>query len=575
MLLPKPVLGAVACQQTVNYPPNQGNLVNSEEFSGCTALVTITMDNSIQFIGTKAFWQCTSLTTVNLPSSLQVIKNSAFGYCTSLRTLTIPEGCETLEPHALEWTSSLQSLYIPSTLQKFDSYVLQGSGKTLALYLTEPSDYFTCISNKFLLTKDKVKIIAASPRVVNSDLNLLPAETKIIASESFGTSSLGSTVTFPSQIEEIHSQAFGGSGGMVYINIGPNVKYIGSNAFIGCDAIQSYTVDGSNQHYCSIDGVLYDKAGTSLMAFPPKKSGNSLTFPENIEEFGLNPFSGNGAIRAFYFSNGKMEGTSCIIDSNRYAIYTKGYKELKRVVPANVAFTLHSDCETIGYAACTACNFHGITIPAINKLSLVESYAFYASGIQSFDFTNVYCKDNSFHGARLTSVTVPGWWGQIENAVFYSTTILTKAVLKSGITHVHSHAFNSPLTQGLELPDTLEEIGYMSFWGCGFPSLTLPDKSLKYIRQSAFEACTHFSDLYIPACVLLVEDFAFSTCSKVTTVIFENCNTRWTPNSFYGIDQQTQPTCVATRFFTKYMPNTYQRYKALISFFGFRFIVRA
>ena len=100
----------------------------------------------------------------------------------------------------------LQSLYIPSTLKKFDSYVLLGSGKSLALYLTEPSNYYTCISNKFLLSKDKTTIVAASPRVVNSDLNLLPQETRIIGGESFGTSSLGPTVTFPSQIEEIRNQ---------------------------------------------------------------------------------------------------------------------------------------------------------------------------------------------------------------------------------------------------------------------------------------------------------------------------------------------------------------------------------
>ena len=67
------------------------------------------------------------------------------------------------------------------------------------------------------------------------------------------------------------------------------------------------------------------------------------------------------------------------------------------------------------------------------------------------------------------------------------------------------------------------------------------------------QECTNIIDIYIPACVRIVHDYGFSSCSGVTRAVFdESCNTLWTRISFYSIYEQVQPTCIAARYFTEY-----------------------
>ena len=62
------------------------------------------------------------------------------------------------------------------------------------------------------------------------------------------------------------------------ITIPASVTSIGAYAFDSCSALTSITVDISNTTYSSINGVLFNKAQTILIIFPPGKSG-SYTIP--------------------------------------------------------------------------------------------------------------------------------------------------------------------------------------------------------------------------------------------------------------------------------------------------------
>lgn len=283
------------------------------------------------------------------------------------------------------------------------------------------------------------------------------------------------------------------------------------------------------------------------------KSGTSVTFPETISQFGLNPFGGNGALVNFHFENSLREGVVCILDSNYQAFYSIDYKELKRVAPGVTGtFIIHPDCERIGYAACTSCILESVEFSS--NLTWASNYAFYISGIKSFNFSHVYCQDNAFHGSLITSADIPGYWGRVERGIFYATRFMTRATIGNGVTQIESYAFGeSLLSDGLQLPDTLEELGTGCFTSCKFMTLTLPTQCLKIIGARAFDTCMNIPDIVIPACVEVVREYAFSGCTNVSSIILENCNTAWTEKSFYGILGRVKPTCIATRLFTAHL----------------------
>lgn len=67
------------------------------------------------------------------------------------------------------------------------------------------------------------------------------------------------------------------------IKIGKNVEKIGNWAFANNQALISFTVDPENQHFCSVDGVLFTKDMQVLVAYPLAKDV-TVTKDENGNE---------------------------------------------------------------------------------------------------------------------------------------------------------------------------------------------------------------------------------------------------------------------------------------------------
>ena len=109
-------------------------------------------------------------------------------------------------------------------------------------------------------------------------------------------------------VEGIDNGAFHGSG-IHTLNIGKGVRYIGSTVsgaeemFSDCAALGSINVETDNGYYCSIGGVLYNKAVTKLIKYPQQKSGYEFSPPESVCEIGGYSFAGNLLVRRVTFTS--------------------------------------------------------------------------------------------------------------------------------------------------------------------------------------------------------------------------------------------------------------------------------
>lgn len=61
---------------------------------------------------------------------------------------------------------------------------------------------------------------------------------------------------------------------------------IDASHFRGCYALEKFSVDENNGSYADIDGILFNKAHTKLIAFPGAKGGNYI-IPDGVKEIGL------------------------------------------------------------------------------------------------------------------------------------------------------------------------------------------------------------------------------------------------------------------------------------------------
>jgi hypothetical protein len=60
---------------------------------------------------------------------------------------------------------------------------------------------------------------------------------------------------------------------------------ISAYAFGNCSALQSFAIDPSNTKFAVVDGVLFDKTMTTIVQFPPAKSG-VYTIPSTVTKIG-------------------------------------------------------------------------------------------------------------------------------------------------------------------------------------------------------------------------------------------------------------------------------------------------
>ena len=83
-----------------------------------SGLTSVTIPNSMRYIGTEAFWSCTGLTSISLPNHDISCGLMVFAFCSNLQSLTIPDRFTVIPMEMFEGCSSLTSVIIPDSVQE-------------------------------------------------------------------------------------------------------------------------------------------------------------------------------------------------------------------------------------------------------------------------------------------------------------------------------------------------------------------------------------------------------------------------------------------------------------------------
>lgn len=208
----------------------------------------------------------------------------------------------------------------------------------------------------------------------------------------------------------------------------------------GACVVGAYSVADGNSNYCSVDGVLFNKAKTTLIHFPALKANTYYTFPTT----GLDGFTTIGA-NAFRNNNRIVKVT---LPNTVTTINADAFRECDALYEC----VLSSILTDIGSNAFYSCDVLNICIlPA--GLKTIGTYAFY------------YCK----LAPENNTLTLPGGLTSVGASAFYSgfknnsVTVEFPATLGGGTggsnMHVGSYAFNgcnvirSFITQPVALGD--------------------------------------------------------------------------------------------------------------------------
>ena len=98
------------------------------------------------------------------------------------------------------------------------------------------------------------------------------------------------SLTIPGSVTSIGNGAFKHCVGLTSVTIPGSVTSIGDGAFSDCRGLTSIEVASGNPSYSSSDGVLFDKARTTLVTYPMGKQGSSYTIPTGVTSIGEGAF---------------------------------------------------------------------------------------------------------------------------------------------------------------------------------------------------------------------------------------------------------------------------------------------
>jgi hypothetical protein len=210
-------------------------------FSGCTNLTSVTIPNSVTSMGDSVFSGCTSLTSVTFLNSITGIGPQAFYGCTSLTNVIIGNGVTSIGQQAFYNCASLTSVTLPNSVTSIGRQAFSGSSLTNVT---------------------------------------IPNSVTSIGQEAFGGCTNLASVTIPNSVTSISFGAFGGCTSLTSVTIPNSVTFIGYSAFLGSTSLTNLSVDAANPAYSSLNGVLFDKAQTTLIIFPPGRG--SYVMPDSV-----------------------------------------------------------------------------------------------------------------------------------------------------------------------------------------------------------------------------------------------------------------------------------------------------
>ena len=464
--------------RTVELGPSISS-IDKVAFSNCESIESVVMPDSVTALGESVFSNCSSLTSVRLSSGLTVIPDSTFYYCESLTDVTMGESVSIIGPGAFMECHALKSMVLPENVTEIQQ---------LAFYQCVGLESITL--NEGLLT--------------------------------IGARAFDNCISLPT------------------IGIPSTVSSIGGDVFYSTSQLGTITVDGLNQFYCDVDGILFNKAKTMLVCCPALKDGE-ITVPGTVETISSGAFQGCGGITAVYLEEGIKEigqgaFSSCFSLASLYLP-----NSLERIGAGAFSgcvsitnITLPSSLTVISDSLFFGCgNLEYVFIPA--NVTSVGSRAFGGCpNLQTIEVdpnnTCLAVQDGMILDLRFNAliqaldscsgeVVVPAGLRVIKACAFQERSDITRVVFPDSVREIEEYAFAGCTNlQSVSFGFNLLTIGTAAFSDCSrLESIELP-QNLSEIGDSAFYGCIAIEAIDLPQSVRSVGQSAFWGCEALSTV---------------------------------------------------------
>lgn len=441
--------------------PSSVTALGQHVFAGCDALETIRIGAGLEKISVLSFSHCRALTTLRIPKTVRRIDGYAFYGCRNLRHLIL-EGeetefdiaaftdcdalCEVEFPDAV-WQRPIYwwSRHFRDRVMMLCAIAAYGKNEELSAYVRENAEaavehlfamevyslipvFLSHFERVPLEVLERMERHARALSLVEVLVTLAQIRAKHYPPEvleEMETARLEGAMGLRPMSEEEWKKIFRfrrqfsigglllfgytGEGCVAYLpkRIGDEeVRGIAPHLFSDATALEAIAVDADHPAFCSVDGVLYSKDGSTLLAYPQGRRDEEFAVPAGVTRIAPKVFLRHPHLRRVILPEGVAE----IGDS---------------------AFAMMNALEEV-------------TLP--ESLCRIDTCAF--SGCRS-----------------LRAIRVPDGVTELGEKVFWQCRAMEEAYLGRGITDLTSWTFATcHALLRVSLPETLESLDWTAFF---------------------------------------------------------------------------------------------------------------
>ena len=234
-------------------------------------------------------------------------------------------------------TVNITSLVIPKGILAIDGGAFWECRSLKNIDIEAENPNYTSIDG-IVYSKDKTTLVHY-PAAKSGTFYAVPDHVTAIGRCAFDHNQNLQSISLPETVLQIGDSAFWRCQSLIDLTIPKSVTAIGDAAFANCSSLTDLTVDAANPSYKSMDGVLFDISGDSLIQYPAGKSG-SYSVPQGTLTLCSGSFRGCTQLKQVVVS----DSVTTISDS--VFAYCDGLEQI----------SLSSGVKTIGSIAFQGCS---------------------------------------------------------------------------------------------------------------------------------------------------------------------------------------------------------------------------
>ena len=244
-------------------------------------------------------------------------------------------------------------------------------------------------------------------------------------------------------------------------------------------SLKSINVAKGNKKFKSVKGVLFNKKGTKLLAYPNAKSGK-YKIPKKVK-----------SVAPFAFENATAKKVTTSKKMKKIGAYTFANSEIK-------AISIKGKVKSIGKGAFNSAGndnqkFKKITIPS--SVKSIGDFAFSGSSISKVSIGNGVktIGYRAFSSTNLKKVTIPGSVKKIGMFAFAYNPWLSKIKLKDGVKTIGVGAFERTGIKKITIPKSVKKLATSGRYSSKY---TDGDNYTTYYKGNPFVTLAKSVDIY-------------------------------------------------------------------------------